>query len=571
MDPITSAFLNEFIKNFEVQEKKVETQFEMFVNYCVIAKEYNSTGFEYENIMTGEATQGIDGIGIIVNNKLVNTIEEVENLIQTNRYLDVDFIMIQSKTSNNFDNKEILNFFAWVKSYYNNSSLFSTEEMNKFIEIKDYIFSMSQFMENRSPKCKLYYVTTGTWTDDKNLLEIVNANKKELENTNLFSEVEFIPCDGKYVQKLYRKTKEKLSATFILEKKITLPKIEGVEVAYYGIIPFDEYKKIINDEDNGRIRPVFDDNIRDYLGENNDVNTEIQKTINNNKFDFFSILNNGVTVVADKISGTGDTITITDYQVVNGCQTSHVLFNNINKDGIENVFIPLRIVITQRDDIKNDITKATNSQSEVKKEQLESLSEFQRDLEVFYKTIDDDDINKLYYERRTNQYNTFNIQKTRIIDIPTQIKVFTSMFLNNPHGVSGYYGTIAKKMGNKIFKQGHKHLPYYTSSLAYYKLESLFRTNKIDKSNKRMRYHILMAIRIISTKNMKMPEFNSNKIEGYCKPILEVICDNDKLILLVEDIMEVIKNALGDNLGERKVFEKKETTDLILNEIKKLI
>lgn len=150
--------------------------------------------------------------------------------------------------------------------------------------------------------------------------------------------------------------------------------------------------------------------------------------------------------------------------------------------GIENVYIPQRIVITQRDDIKNYITKATNNQSEVKKEQIEALSEFQRNLEVFYQTIDENDSNKLYYERRTNQYNTHSIQKTRIIDIPTQIKVFTSMFLNNPHGVSGYYGTIAKKMGNKIFKQGHKHLPYYTSALAYYKLESLFRTNKIDQT-----------------------------------------------------------------------------------------
>ncbi len=78
------------------------------------------------------------------------------------------------------------------------------------------------------------------------------------------------------------------------------------------------------------------------------------------KFDYFGMLNNGVTVVADDIAGAGDTLTLTNYQIVNGCQTSHVLYHNRNEDGIDRLNIPLRIVITTDDDVKNEITKAND-------------------------------------------------------------------------------------------------------------------------------------------------------------------------------------------------------------------
>ena len=42
------------------------------------------------------------------------------------------------------------------------------------------------------------------------------------------------------------------------------------------------------------------------------------------------------------------------------------------------------------------------------------------------------------------------------------------MFLNEPSAVSGQYGTVAKRVGSKIFKEKDKHIIYYVSALALY-------------------------------------------------------------------------------------------------------
>jgi len=113
------------------------------------------------------------------------------------------------------------------------------------------------------------------------------------------------------------------------------------------------------------------------LGENL-VNNKISSTLTNKKFDIFGVLNNGVTIVAESLTPVGHKFSISNYQIVNGCQTSHVLYNNKDIDGMENVNIPLRLIVTSDENIKNQITIATNSQTEIKPEQLAALSEFQK-------------------------------------------------------------------------------------------------------------------------------------------------------------------------------------------------
>lgn len=175
-------------------------------------------------------------------------------------------------------------------------------------------------------------------------------------------------------------------------------------------------------------------------------------------------MNNGITIVADSINITGDKATITNYQIVNGCQTSHVIFDNEDVEGIDDLMLPIRLIATINEDLKNDITRATNNQTSIKKEQLEALSTFQRTLEEYYKTYSDSEI-VLYYERSTGQYRNKGVCPAQIISIPMQIKAVSSMFLDNPHGVSGQYGTIAKNAGKKLFKENNKPILYYVSAL----------------------------------------------------------------------------------------------------------
>ncbi|MCQ2471658.1 MAG: AIPR family protein [Clostridia bacterium] len=570
MDRITQSMVEAFKNDFSISINDECLLFENFSNYCIVNNVYGLNDFEIEDVTTGKNTQGIDGIAIIVNQKLINTTDDIDLLISYNQQISVKFVLIQTKTSTSFDNTEISNLLTYAKLFFgDDNSIFRTPEMQKFIELKNYIFSKGSKLR-KNPELLLYYVTLGTWMNDANLEATITVGKETLRATNLFSEIEFIPCGSAEIQSLYRKTKAKLSATFKFEKRITMYSISDDEVGYSGVLPFKEFKKLII-EDNGTVKPVFEDNIRDYLGPNPDVNKSICETIKSGDINAFSMLNNGITIVASSISMPGDIATIEDYQIVNGCQTSNILINNMEStSNIDDLIIPIRIIATKNENLKNNITKATNSQTAIKKEQLEALSTFQKNLEEYYKTYTSSD--SLVYERRTGQYRDSDISKNRIVTIPTQIKTVAAMFLNEPSAVSGQYGTVAKRVGNKIFKTSDKLSMYYLSALALYKIENLFRTNKIDKKYRRCRYHAMMLFRIAMSKEDLPRQFNQKKMETYCQNLLDILNDNDKCEKVFKEIVSfIISKGTEIDIENRKCFERKETTDYLLQRKDELI
>lgn len=569
MDRITQSMLEAFQNDFSLSFNDSALLFEYFSNYCVVNNVYGINDFDLDEITTGKSTQGIDGIAIIINQKIINNTEDIDLLISLNQTISVKFVLIQTKTSVSFDNTEISNLFTFARIYFSDdTSIFCTPEMQKFIELKDYIFSKGNKLK-KNPEVLLYYVTLGSWCNDPNLNASVSVGKENLKSTNLFSDIDFIPCGSVEIQSLYRKTKAKLAATFRFEKRITMYSINDEEVGYCGVLPFKEYKKLIL-EDAGAIKPVFEDNIRDYLGPNQDVNESICQTILSGDVNAFSMLNNGVTIVASSISIPGDIATIEDYQIVNGCQTSNILIDNMDAaENIDELIIPIRIIATKDENLKNEITKATNSQTAIKKEQLEALSTFQKNLEEFYKTFTTQEF--LVYERRTGQYRNSDIPKNRIISISTQIKTIAAMFLDEPSAVSGQYGAVVKRFGNKIFKSSDKPIIYYTSALALYKIENLFKTNKIDKKYRRSRYHAMMLFRIVVSKEEK-PRFNQRKMELYCQNILDVLNNDYKCEKIFEGIVDfIISKGQDIDIENRKCFERKETTEYLLSQKGSLI
>lgn len=219
--------------------------------------------------------------------------------------------------------------------------------------------------------------------------------------------------------------------------------------------------------------------------------------------------------------------------------------------------------------MKNMITKATNSQTSIRPEQLEALSDFQKKLEVYYSTFEVES-ERLYYERRTGQYRVSTVPKTRIVNIPLQIKSVAAMFLDNPHGVSGNYGAIVKKVGNRIFKVNDKMIIYYTSSLAQYKIEQLIDNKAIEKKHNKARYHAMMLFRMVIA-GKTVPKFNENKMEAYCKNIISILNDETKCTKLFAKIVSFIVAQDNIDFDDRKTFERKETTDDLTGKLKDLI
>ena len=297
----------------------------------------------------------------------------------------------------------------------------------------------------------------------------------------------------------------------------------------------------------GNIRkPLFYDNVRDFQGDN-PVNVEIKETLEDPAGrQRFAILNNGVTVVTRGLRTTGNRFAISDYQVVNGCQTSHVLFEARDHLG-EETNIPIKVVATTDEDTISSIITATNRQTEVTTEDLFAKSPFQKRLESLYDSYPAK--KKLHYERRSRQYAAVNgIEKVRIIDKKLQIRAFAAMFLDDAHRAARYYSDLRAQVGSgKIFNDNHKLEPYYVSAYAYYKLEFLFRNNQIPVYYKPARYHLLMAARYLIG-GTDMPALTANKVTTYANNIAEVLWSDQNALDAFKLAVEVIDTAAGRRL-----------------------
>ncbi|MBS1614165.1 MAG: AIPR family protein [Bacteroidetes bacterium] len=563
MDRITQSLINELLVNLDLTSEGQSKDFEKLSNYSIVSNEYNKT-FEIDGITVGDGNDtGIDGIAIVVNGQLVDSVDEVQDLLQRNNFLEVSYIFIQSKTSSSFDGAEINNFLFGISDFFSETpALIRNEDIKKSAEISNYIYlNASKFKKN--PQLKLYYVTTGKWLNDANLVGIINHGKSLLEETNLFGDISFTPFGAQELANFYRKTKESISTTITFSNRITIPSITGISQAYIGLLPFSEFEKIVSD-DEGNLLNVFEDNVRDFQGDNNDVNNGIALTINDSHSEIFSVLNNGVTIVASSISPTGDQFTINDYQIVNGCQTSNVLYNCRKGDNVSKVNIPIKLIATNDEEVKTRITLATNNQTPIKKEQLAALTAFQRSLEQFFNAFEGE--SRIYYERRAKQYNSDNsVPKTKIITVAFQIKSFAAMFLNEPYNVTSFFGSIVNRLNEgkiAIFDNDHQHSPYYTSSFAYYKLENHFRKANIDKSYKKVRFHILMLFRILFEKE-PLPYFNSKRMNKYCDPLIDILNDDQLSLAAFEKCIAVIDGADFDKSNKQDVKLAQKTKNLI--------
>ena len=478
-----------------------------------------------------------------MNEHLVSSTEEIDYFKNNLRRLDVQFLFIQSKTSGKFEVSEIGNFLFGVKSFFEREPLTKeNKEIQRLRYLKDYIYKFTIDMDT-NPLCRMYYVATGKWIEDANLRGRISKGVDELKSTSLFSDVKFFPIDAERLSTIYRELRLKVIREVTFDKCTILPPIDSVQEAYIGILPSTEYLKLICDEEGNLLRTLFYDNVRDFQG-NNPVNMEIQETLlSSTQNDKFALLNNGITVVAQSVNKVGAVFKIKDFQIVNGCQTSHILYRNRHILN-ERILIPIKLVVTSDPDITNLVIKATNRQTEVKLEAFESLREFQKTLEEFYTGFGKNNTPRLYYERRSKQYDHLPIPPKHIVTLAAQVKCFIAMFLNEPHSTHRYYGEILNANRNRMFVDNHLPYPYYISGFALCVLEELFAQNRIQHFYKKFKYQMLMLFRLQS-QPFSMPYLNArNKMDSYCSDLLSVLSDEEATLKAFTAITSVIQTAL---------------------------
>lgn len=561
LDTVTKNLMNNFLQAYEIESSGETGDFEIFATYSTIKNNY-STHFEasdFESVLVGgHSDTGIDGIGIVIDNNLISNIEEVDRIIGNKESVEIKFIFVQTTVSKRFQTTKFRDFTLGVRELFydyarpdRRKTKARNNNINKKSEITTYVLEKTSLMYER-PDCKLYYCL-GNDIESKLGInqDVVENEKEELLNLQIFDSVDINIIGTRSLQDLYRLTLAKPKVKIHFPHRIAFPKIEGVTESYIGRIDFSEFKKLIIDDSSGTIRSVFEDNVR-YFNEKYKINHKIKETITKGNIDKFVLLNNGVTIVTKKISVSADYLTLEDYQIVNGCQTSNILYQCRNEPNIDKLNLTVKIINTEESEIANAITTATNSQTEVSFESLNSLLKFHKDLELYYQSTSYKVGSKsfaLHYGRQEGKYDKDpNITKTRIVSIKQQAKSFVGMFLDAPEESYGFYSQrLQKRIGQSLFVDDHHFEPYYTSAVVHYETYTYIR----NKNNNisifgTYRFHIMMLIKYMINQDT-IPDMANTAIKQYCAKILKAVKNKSSFEKYIQKAVVVIKETLDDD------------------------
>jgi hypothetical protein len=559
LDQITKSLVDQFVASEGIQELSAAEQFERFVNFAIVSSEHSDT-FSVEEVSGPGDEVGIDGIAVIVNGALVTTAEQVQDLSDRNGYVEASFIFVSAKRSASFQEAEVGNLAMAVADFFGEGQLPRTDFLEGYLEVKNAVYASGARFSRGLPRLKMFYVTTGRWEEPEVVVHRINLERGRFEERDEFESVALVALGARQLRELYFRTQNPVSNEFTMAQKVTLPSIPGVTQAYLGIIPAKEYVRLIGDE-GGQIRKsLFTDNVRDFRGSENPVNASIAETVRSTERDRFAILNNGVTIVARDLRVTGDKLYMEAYQVVNGGQTSHVLFNE--QDALDDsVWVPIRVVGTDDDDLTTAVVTATNSQTPVAAQELHARSQFERDLERFFNTFEGP--RALYYERRARQYNdSSDVEKVRIVTRDQVVRAFAAMLLDEPHRATGYVPALMDQLGDRIFNEAHKLDPYYTAAFAHYKLEFFWRNKQLDAKWKPGRWQILMAARHCAVGEAVGP-LNSREITTHASTLNELLWDDTKALALFKQAIGSVNTAVAGNWKRDHMRNQPTTQDVL--------
>ncbi len=146
---------------------------------------------------------------------------------------------------------------------------------------------------------------------------------------------------------------------------------------------------------------LFEKNIRGWL-KYNKKNQEIYDSCTSKQSNFFWFLNNGITIIGDKIFADDDKATwnITNLQIINGQQTARMISEAQRKEKLKSdVKVMCRLYQTNETDFISKVTKATNSQSSIGSRDLMSNDPKQIAIQKAFKTYG------YFYERQRGEVN----------------------------------------------------------------------------------------------------------------------------------------------------------------------
>ena len=150
---------------------------------------------------------------------------------------------------------------------------------------------------------------------------------------------------------------------------------------------------------------IFRLNPRLYLDTTSPTNKRMLETLRSDERKQFHFLNNGITVVCKHFEKIDNEVMVSDFQVVNGCQTTETLWkfsrDSADQDDIIQVSVPIRLIeIGDDESLAARISETTNSQTAVSSSDLVANDPCQKRIKEEIQLAEP----KFFYEARRGEW-----------------------------------------------------------------------------------------------------------------------------------------------------------------------
>ena len=373
-----------------------------------------------------------------------------------------------------------------------------------------------------------------------------NALEARLRDAGLFDQCRVTALDRDELIKYWMASRGAYTAQFRVICSASFPKSAGIEESYAVTVSARDFVRSVLEDDRGSLRrEIFDENVRDFLAfDDSTINSEMMSSLTSSSSSSrFGILNNGITIISPEVKLQSNEMYIEDYQIVNGCQTSNVLFEARN-DIPADATLMVKIIETSDQAIVDEIVRSTNSQNKIEDHQLLATMDRVKSIEKYFNVRSEDDERKLFFERMPHQYSKDNVPSIRVFDIKEIARCCGAMFFDRPDLSSRYPNQLVEDLREIVFSSTNKEEIFYTSAFAHYRLKLHLSNTRIDPVFNQLRWYALMAVKYYIC-GPNIPDVRTAKIEKQCEKINDFFTANDAHTLSQWDQIAGAIKALG--------------------------
>lgn len=425
-------------------------------------------------IVEGQHDGGIDGAYLFANGRAVRDDVELKAL---GSYVSLDLIFLQVKATTGFGESAIDKLainLPDLLSFERDESALSIVFNAKILEVTRRFLTAYRQLDMPSLSVYCAFASLRAIHLHENTVRRGESLTAALNKCYRSAKIEVQFLDAGAIADMARSRPATQRELSLSENPISTDLSGG----YIGVVRLRDYHDFITDSVGNLDAALFEANVRDYEGETV-VNTSIQHTLTSqeNSIDFWW-LNNGVTIVADKVQSAGKILKLESPQIVNGLQTSYEIYKSglCSSDTLPTLdsrSVLVKIIQADDDGVKDRIIRATNSQTTLGISSLRATDKVQRQIEEHLQTVG------LFYERRKNYYHNQAAPISKLVSIDQMGQAVLSVLVQCPHVARGSSSRIFDSdIYGSVFSEAHPISCYSNAILIQRRCEDFLKHNQ---------------------------------------------------------------------------------------------